>query len=60
MISNGWSTELPTESDFVPFYRRQNELSLLQGCIMWGTRVVIPSKLRVPVLEELHQGHLGI
>ena len=27
---------------------------------MWGTRVVIPSKLRVPVLEELHQGHLGI
>ncbi|KAF7643784.1 hypothetical protein LDENG_00233410 [Lucifuga dentata] len=27
---------------------------------MWGLRVVIPSKLRAKVLEELHTGHLGV
>ena len=27
---------------------------------MWGTRVVVPTKLRERVLEELHQGHSGV
>ena len=27
---------------------------------MWGPRVVIPEMLRSAVLEELHQGHMGI
>lgn len=27
---------------------------------MWGTRVVIPPKLRHRVLESLHDGHLGV
>ncbi|XP_035233382.1 uncharacterized protein K02A2.6-like [Stegodyphus dumicola] len=27
---------------------------------MSGQRVVVPKKLRVKILEELHQGHLGI
>ena len=27
---------------------------------MWGIRVIVPPKLRPQVLEELHQGHLGV
>jgi hypothetical protein len=27
---------------------------------MWGSRVIIPSKLQKRVLDELHEGHLGI
>ena len=27
---------------------------------MWGIRVIIPQKFRKKILEELHQGHLGI
>ena len=27
---------------------------------MWGVRVIIPIKLRNKVLDELHEGHLGI
>ncbi|XP_026569428.1 uncharacterized protein K02A2.6-like, partial [Pseudonaja textilis] len=36
------------------------ELSRLQGCLLWGTRVVIPATLRVPILKVLHEGHPGI
>ena len=35
-------------------------MNLLQGCVMWGNRVIVPPKLRQEVLEELHTGHLGV
>lgn len=43
-----------------PYYQRRDELTIDNGCIMWGMRIVIPNKLRSKVLEELHVGHLGV
>eukprot|EP00731_Ephydatia_muelleri_P009464 Em0005g50a len=43
-----------------PFYRRREELSCHDGCVLWGQRVVIPSNLQSLLLEELHEGHLGV
>ncbi|XP_058868762.1 uncharacterized protein K02A2.6-like [Acipenser ruthenus] len=43
-----------------PFYARRHELSVYQGCLMWGIRVVIPAKLRSRVLDMLHEGHSGV
>ncbi|KAL1416979.1 hypothetical protein MTO96_027277 [Rhipicephalus appendiculatus] len=36
------------------------ELSLEQGCLLWGSRVVIPQSLRSRVLQLLHAGHPGV
>ena len=44
----------------VPFRRRRHELTVEGGSILWGTRVIIPRKLRPQILEELHKGHPGI
>ncbi|XP_054876594.1 uncharacterized protein K02A2.6-like [Poeciliopsis prolifica] len=30
------------------------------GCVLWGTRVIIPLKMRKSVLNEIHSGHQGI
>ena len=43
-----------------PFYSRKDELTVHQGCIMWGSRVVVPTKLRRQVLEVLHESHIGV
>ena len=55
---NGWPThgypELPEYST------RRDQLSVCQGCVMWGTRVIVPPKLRSRVLESLHEGRLGV
>ena len=29
-----------------PYYRRREELSHFEGCILWGHRVVVPHKLK--------------
>ncbi|XP_061570024.1 uncharacterized protein K02A2.6-like [Cololabis saira] len=47
-------------STLSPFISRKGELTLQQGCLMWGVRVIIPSKLRSRVLSELHTGHAGV
>ena len=54
----GWPLSVSTELQ--PFSRRQNELTIEAGCLLWGIRVVVPEKYRKIVLEELHTSHPGI
>ncbi|CAI6349493.1 unnamed protein product [Macrosiphum euphorbiae] len=42
-----------------PFYSRRLELSIEQGCLMWGHRLIIPPKYRKQLLQELHSTHMG-
>ena len=57
-VQNGWPNRVPEE--LKTFHQKQHELSVLNDCLLWGSRVVIPGKLRKKVLQELHEGHLGI
>ncbi|XDV15015.1 hypothetical protein PO909_015169 [Leuciscus waleckii] len=43
-----------------PYVIRRNELTVESGCLLWGSRVIIPPPLRQRVLEELHSGHCGV
>ena len=42
-----------------PYWRRRHELTIEDDCLLWGSRVV-PQKLRVKLLEELHRDHSGM
>lgn len=53
-----WPTKMPPEIQ--AYHRRRNELSLEDGCVLLGQRVVVPGVFRKPILDELHSGHLGI
>ena len=43
-----------------PFAVRQDELSIQDGCLLWGRRVVVPPQVREEVMCELHEAHPGI
>ena len=58
-LKNGWPTAKPNAA-LVPYWSRRHELSMEQGCILWGIRVIIPPSLQPQVLEELHHTHAGI
>ena len=53
---SGWP-QFNTDPNLAPYFKRRNELSTEQGCLIWGQRVVVPSKFRDIVLEELHDCH---
>ena len=57
-LQQGW----PAQSDpkLAPYLSRKTELSLQDGCILWGSRVIVPEAGRKAVLEELHSGHQGM
>ena len=60
-VKNGWPVR---ETDFneviIAYWNRRSELSVELGCIIWGCRVIIPTKLRSTVLDMLHATHLGM
>ncbi|RXN15281.1 gypsy-18 is [Labeo rohita] len=56
---SGWPSHI-TDEHLKPFYVRKDQLSTDQGCILWGSRVIIPPKYRERLLSELHEGHPGI
>ena len=58
-ILHGWPERVHGEQ-FAPYCRRKVELSVLDGCVIWGSRVVVPSQGREAVLAELHETHPGI
>ena len=42
------------------FWNYRDELTVAQGLIVKGQKIVVPSSLRGEMLEKLHEGHLGI
>ena len=57
-LQHGWPPSV--QDALMPFWRRKDELMVEGECILWGMRVVSPSKWRDKVLDELHKGHPGV
>ena len=46
--------------DIEKYRKLADSVSTLHGCLLYGTRVVIPNTLCTQVLKLLHEGHFGI
>jgi len=51
----GWPGEKLLNSEYETFYKRREELSLINNCLVLGNRVVISKSLREDVLVLLHK-----
>ena len=58
-VQDGWPDE-STREELKPYWTKRTELSVQDGCILWGARVVVPQPARKHLLQELHEGHPGI
>ena len=61
MIIKGWS-EMRDDcpQNLRKFWTYQDELSIIDGLVLKGVRIVIPEQCRAEVIEKLHEGHFGI
>lgn len=55
----GWPVTVEQEG-CKPYVKRKLELSVLDGCLLWGSRVIVPPSGRAQVMEELHEAHPGV
>ena len=58
-VQHGWPVE-DLGPEVTQFAKKRHELTVEEGCLLWGLRVVIPKKLQAAILSELHEQHPGI
>ena len=56
-VLNGWQIDDPMTQAYNRF---RDELSIHDGCVMRGARVVVPKKGQLPLLQLLHSSHSGV
>ena len=54
----GWPMTNGNE-ELNPYFSKRTELSVEDGCVLWGARVVVTPQGRLKVLTELHETHPG-
>ena len=58
-VLRGWRDVSASDEEMRPFQSRKNDLSVHDGSILWGSRVVVPPQDRERILLLLHEGHPG-
>ena len=60
-IIAGWlSTKDELHSDLNPYWSYRDDLEVIDGVVMKGRQIVIPTVLKQQVLDQLHTNHMGI
>ena len=55
-----WPAKKDLSEEVRPYYSVAQEMSVVDGLLLRGTRLVIPPTMRRDILNRLHTGHLGI
>ena len=58
-VLQGWPAS-NTYDQLRSYFTRKLELSLYDGCRLWGSRLVILPPGRDTILQELHEGYPGM
>ena len=60
IITQGWPSNIKEgPSKLQPYWTFRKELTIEDGLILKGTRIVIPNKKCESILKLIHEGHLG-
>ena len=60
-IQQGWPSSIKeVPSEIQPFWTFHKELTIEDGLVLKGTRIVIPSRKQDDILKLIHEGHLGL
>ncbi|XP_062700701.1 uncharacterized protein K02A2.6-like [Aedes albopictus] len=61
-VQCGWPSNVSQLMDpaVKKFYARRDGLQLIDNCVMFGDRIIVPQRYRKQVLKQLHRGHPGM
>ena len=58
-VMTGWPDK-QNEPETTHYFTKHHEITVKDGCLLWGIRVIISKQLRERVLHKFHTGHPGI
>ena len=58
--TDGWPDKSRLSTALRPYWQYRGEITLQHNLLMKDSRVIIPSALRLDVLDKIHTGHQGI
>ena len=53
----GWPEKHQLQSAIRPYWADRGELTIVKGILLKSTRLVIPSAMRLEILDRIHEGH---
>ena len=56
----GLLTKRNLSKELQPYFQKRLRLTIHSGCILKGLQVVIPRKMHITVMAELHETHAGM
>ena len=59
-IQNGWPEKYEVNHLVRPYWEAKADITAENGILLYGTRLIIPCKMRLDVLDKIHEGHQGI
>ena len=57
---DGWPEKHMLSNAINSYWSDRGQLSIVQNVLLKSSRVVIPSSMRLEVLDKIHEGHQGI
>lgn len=59
-LSSDWPKRKDFPDELIPYYEKRDVLTLEQGILIFGSRIIIPSSVRNFVIQKLDSTHPGI
>ena len=60
IVKMDWPEKQHVKGAIKPYYQFSGELSVQQGLLLKRTGLVIPTTMCLDILDNLHEGHLGL
>ena len=61
VVMAGWpETKEQTPNKIQDYWNIRDEITISQGLLLKGEKIIVPEELRNEIVEKLHSGHLGI
>ena len=60
VFQNGWPQSIKSlHKDLRPYWSIRDDISFLDGLMLCGSRIIVPTAARQRTLESIHEGHQG-
>ena len=56
----GWPAKQEVAGAVQPYYSVSAEISIANGLLLRGNRIIIPASMRLSMLDKVHTGHQGV